>query len=207
MDPNMMMLLATMISGGMAAAGGKDAQRGSNFGENQQGGIDDILRQIKEMQGSGGMDINKQPGYQQGQDYLMSMFNDPKFFEKFEAPLQRQFQEQTVPELANRFGAMGSGGATGSTAFRNQLGREGSNLSTNIGALRGGMQMNAIPQLLQYSQQPFNNMMSMYQQALGQPTQNQYQPANAGMFGDIFSSLVGGLASGYGQKAGQGMAG
>jgi len=155
---------------------------------------------------NGSQNITQYPQYQQGQDYLMSLFNDPEFFNQFEAPLQRQFQEQTVPDLANRFASMGSGGSLGSTGFRNQLAREGSNLGTNIAALRGGMQQQAIPQLLGYAQQPFNNLMSLYQQAL-QPTQNTYQPASAGFFGPIASSFAGGAAQGYGNQWGQNMAG
>ena len=129
----------------MMNQGGKDEEHGSTYTPGQQGGIDDILNMIKGMKGNA--DITQNPQYQQQNDWLMSMFNDPEFFNKFEAPLQRQFQEETVPGLANRFASMGSGGAMGSTAFRNQLGREGSNLSTNIAALRGGMQQNAVGQL------------------------------------------------------------
>ena len=138
------------------------------------------------------MDVTQQPGYQQGNQWLMDLFNDPEFFKNFEAPLQRQFQEQTVPELANRFASMGSGGALGSTGFRNQLAREGSNLSTNIAALRGGMQQQGVNQSLQYAQQPFNNLMSLYQQAL-QPTQNVYQPPSGGPFQGLASGSTSAL--------------
>lgn len=201
MNPLLMAML-TMGGGALSSMGGSDGEWGSTYNKNQLGGMDDILQAIKGMKGS--QDITKNAGYQQGQDYLMSMFNDPEFFKSFEAPLQRQFQEQTVPQLANRFASMGSGGSTGSTAFRNQLGREGSNLSTNIAALRGGMQQQGVNQLLQYSQQPFSNLMQMYNQAL-QPTNNVYQPPSSGPFGPIFAAMTGGMAQGYGQKMGQGM--
>lgn len=183
---------------------GSPAQQSSSYSKGQRSTIDDILQSIRGMKG-GSQDITQNQGYGQGMDWLMSMFNDPSFFNKFEAPLQRQFQEQTVPELANRFGAMGSGGSLGSTGFRNQLAREGSNLSTNIAALRGGMQQQAIPQLLGYAQQPFSNLMSLYNQAL-QPTQNQYQPASGGLFGPALGALAGGAGIGLGNQFGQGMA-
>lgn len=189
---------ASLLSSGL----GSDAEWGSTYNQNQLNTLDDLLSSLKGMKGS--QDITKNPMYQQGSEYLMSMFNDPEFFKSFEAPLQRQFQEQTVPQLANRFAGMGSGGSTGSTAFRNQLGREGSNLSTNIAALRGNMQMQAIPQLMQYSQQPFQNLMQMYGQAL-QPTQNVYQPPSAGPLGGLLSALASGMGAGYGQKLGQGI--
>lgn len=204
MNPMMMMAIPSILSaiGGLT---GDKAKQGSTYSKGARSAIDDILNSIKGMKG-GATDITQNENFQTGQDWLQSMFSDPDFFDKFEAPIQRQFQEQTVPELANRFASMGSGGSTGSTAFRNQLAREGSNLSTNLAALRGGMQQQAIPQLAQYAQQPFNNLMSLYQQAI-QPTMNQYTPASPGFGGNIGSSMFGGLAQGYGQQFGQGMAG
>jgi len=203
MDPSTMMMLMSimgpMMSGGM---GGSEGEFKSTYNPNQLGFLDNMLNNIKGQN----QDITQDQNYQQGQDWLHSLFNDPEFFKSFEAPLQRQFQENTVPELANRFAGMGSGGSMGSTAFRNQLGREGSNLSTNIAALRGGMQQQGVNQSLQYGQQPIQNMMQMMQQAL-QPTQNVYQPPTAGPMGDIMSSLAGGFAKGYGNKFGQNMAG
>lgn len=183
---------------------GSPGKQSSTFNQNQLSLINDIIQQIKSS-GQGTKDITQSQPYGQGLDWLMSLFNDPEFFKSFEAPLQRQFQEQTVPELANRFAGMGSGGALGSTAFRNQLAREGSNLSTNIAALRGGMQQQAIPQLLGYAQQPFSNYMSMQNQALT-PTQNVYQQPSSGFLGPILGALAGGLSSGYGQQWGSGMA-
>lgn len=201
MNPAAMMAIPAILSaiGGLT---GDKAKQGSTYSKGQRSAIDDILQSIKGMKGS--QDITQQPGYQQGNEWLMSMFNDPEFFNQFEAPLQRQFQEQTVPDLANRFASMGSGGALGSTGFRNQLAREGSNLSTNLAALRGGMQQQAIPQLLGYANQPFSNMMSLYNQGL-QPTQNQYHPASPGFGGNIGASMFGGMAQGLGNQWGQQM--
>jgi hypothetical protein len=183
---------------------GSPAKTGSTYNKGQLSSLDNILESIRGMRG-GAQDITQQPGYQQGNNWLMSLFNDPQFFNSFEAPLQRQFQEQTVPDLANRFAAMGSGGALGSTGFRNQLAREGSNLSTNIAALRGGLQQQGVNQGLQYAQQPFSNLMSLYQQAL-QPTQNTYQPASGGLLGPALGSIAGGFGGGFGNIFGQGMA-
>lgn len=200
MDPMTMMMLMSAMGSMAGGMGGSEGEFKSTYNPNQLGFLDTMLNQVK----GGQKDITQNQNYGQGQEWLKSLFSDPEFFKSFEAPLQRQFEEQTVPELANRFAGMGSGGAMGSTAFRNQLGREGSNLGTNIAALRGGMQQQGVNQSLQYAQQPFQNMMQMMQQAL-QPTQNVYQPPTAGPFGDIMSSLSGGIAKGYGQKIGQGM--
>jgi hypothetical protein len=175
--------------------GGKnDAKQGSTYSQNQQSLIDNIVNDLKSMKG-GAQDITQNPQYQQGQEWLSSLFNDPEFFQKFEAPLQRQFQEQTVPDLANRFASMGSGGSLGSTGFRNQLAREGSNLSTNIAALRGGMQQQGANQALQYAQQPFQNYQQLAQLGLT-PTNNTYQQASAGFWGPLAAQGTG-LASQY----------
>lgn len=168
----------------------KKGETGSTYSPGQQGGIEDILNMLKSMSGGGGMDVTQNPMYQQGNDYMMSMFNDPEFFKNMEAPMQRQFEEQTIPDLANRFASMGSGGAMGSTGFRNQLGREGSNLHTNMAAMREQMKMGALPQMFQSANQPFENMMKMYQTALGHPTQNTYQPPSAGAWAPIAGAAV-----------------
>lgn len=201
MEPASMMALASVASTLLGGLFGDKGEKGSTYSKGQRKGIEGILEDIKGMRGAGTSDITQNQGYGQGMDWLMSMFKDPEFFNNFEAPLQRQFQEQTIPDLANRFASMGSGGSLGSTGFRNQLAREGSNLSTNIAALRGGMQQNAIPQLLQYAQQPFSNMMSLYNQAL-QPTQNTYQPPSTGFFGGIAPSLISATGQMYANQMG-----
>lgn len=173
MDPATMAMLAMNLVS-MLNPGGKDEKYGSTYTRGQQNLINNGASQLQ-----GGMpDINQNPQYQQQNDWLMSMFNDPDFFKNFEAPLQRQFQEETIPGVANRFASMGSGGALGSTAFRNQLGRESSNLSTNIASLRGGMQQNAIGQLQNSAQMPGNNYLQMIQSILGHQPNNTYQGAS-----------------------------
>lgn len=200
MDPASMLAVASALSSVIGGLTGSKGEKGSTYGKNQLGMIDQMLQHLSGIRGQS--DITQNQNYQQGQDWLQGMFNDPQFFNQFEAPLQRQFQEETIPGLANRFASMGSGGALGSTAFRNQLGREGSNLSTNIAALRGGMQQQAIPQLMGYAQQPASNFMSMLQSVM-QPTQNTYQGPTQGMFGSLAAPFAQGAASIWGQQAGQ----
>jgi hypothetical protein len=73
--------------------------------------------------------------------------NAPGAFEAFEAPFKRQFQQETVPYLAERFSGLGSG-AQSSSAFQQALGQAGAGLSQNLAALRGGLQQNALQSLL-----------------------------------------------------------
>lgn len=199
----MMMMAIPAILSAIGGLTGQKAQQGSTYSKGQRSTIDSILDQIRG--GGGAPDINQNPQFQQSNEWLQSLFNDPAFFEKFENPAMRQFNEQIVPSIANRFASMGSGGALNSSGFRNQMAREGGNLATNLAAQRGQMQQNAIPQLQQNSQMPFQNIMQMLQQSL-QPTMNQYTPASPGFGGNIGASMFGGLAQGFGQNMGSQMA-
>lgn len=161
--------LAPLLKGIFGDQGGP----GSSFNDQQLDFMKQGLGGLNPQQG----DITKNQGYQQGQEWLNSLFNDPEFFKSFEAPLMRQFEEETIPGLANRFAGMGSGGSLGSTAFRNQLGREGSTLHEKIASLRGGLQQQGVNQGLQYAQAPVSNYMQQLQQLLT-PTQNTYQQSS-----------------------------
>lgn len=205
-DPMTAMMIMNMIGTGAEHlfGEGNKGRQSSTYSKGAQSMLEGVLDQIKGMKGQA--DITQNQNYQTGQDWLQSMYNDPEFFNKFEAPMQRQFQEQTIPDLANRFASQGSGGSLGSTGFRNQLAREGSNLQTNIAALRGGMQQQGIPQLMGYAQQPAQNLMSLM--GIGAtPTMNQYQPPSAGLFGGMLPGMVSGWAQGQGQQWGQQQAG
>ena len=75
----------------------------------------------------------------------------PEATKQFEAPLMRQFNEQTVPGLAERFSGMGAG-AQRSSGFQQALGQAGAGLSEQLGSLRGGMQMQGLQGLMQMMQ-------------------------------------------------------
>jgi len=152
---------------------GKEGQFGSTFNPQQQNFMQQGLSGLNPGQG----DITQNQTFQGGNQWLQDLFSDPNFFKNFEAPLLRQFDEEILPNTANRFAGMGSGGSTGSTAFRNQIAREGTNLHEKIAALRGGLQQTGVNQSLQYSQQPTSNYMQQLQQFLT-PTQNVYQQSS-----------------------------
>jgi hypothetical protein len=173
--------------------GGKEGEFGSTYSQAQQGAQNQFIGGLPQ----GQQDITQNQNYQTGTSYLNDLFNDPNFFNKFEAPMQRQFQEQTILSLFNKFASMGTGGSFG-TDFANATAREARNLQDNIAALRGNMQQNAIPQLLGYAQQPTQNLMSQYGLALGQPTNNVYRPATPGPLGEIGASITGSTAGSWG---------
>lgn len=184
---------------------GSPGKQGSTYNKGQLSFLDRLKDDLRSMKG-GAQDITQNQNYQSGQNWLQSLFSDPDFFKSFEAPLMRQFEENTIPDLANRFAGMGSGGSMGSTAFRNQANREAGNLHTNIAALRGGLQQQGVNQSLNYAQQPFQNYLQLMNQALT-PTQNTYSQPTGGLLGPAVSSFIGGLGSGYGQKWGESMYG
>ena len=75
-----------------------------------------------------------------GMDYYNNILQGGT--EAFEKPLLSQFYQQTVPGIAETFSGLGAG-AQGSSAFGQQLGAAGANLSENLGALRGKLGMHA----------------------------------------------------------------
>lgn len=201
-DPGMIMALMSAITGGLGAMNGNEGEQKSSYSEGQQGGINDILNMVKGMKGKGIGDITQNQGFQSGQNWINDLFNDQNFFDKFESPMQRQFSEQTMPDLASRFASQGSGGSLGSTAFRNQANREGERLQESIASMRGGMQSQGVNQALNYAQTPFQNMMQMYGLGTGSPMMNQYQPPNAGI-GAMAAPFMQGAASYWGGQGGQ----
>jgi len=105
---------------------------------------------------------------------------------KFEAPLMRQFNEQTIPHLAEQFSGAN---AQGSSAFGQALGSAGAGLAQDLGALRGGLQMQGLGQL--------SNFLN---QGLGAKSfESIYRPGTSG--------FMGGLAPALGQGLGMGLSG
>lgn len=134
--------------------------------------------------------ITNDQGYQSGSNYLQKLLSgDPAAFSAFEAPIMEQFQEQTVPGIAERFAGMGAGS---SSALYNSLAHAGRGLSKDIAQMRAGLQMQALPQALNYAQQPYSNLAAGMQ---FRPHENVYNPGTPG--------LLTSFLTGAGQAAGQ----
>lgn len=102
-----------------------------------------------------GMDLGQNQTFQGGNTFLQKLLSgDQETMDQFQAPYLRQFHEQTIPGLAERFAGYGAG-AQSSSAFQQALAQAGAGLSENLASLRGQMQLGALPQALQYSQAPF----------------------------------------------------
>ena len=108
--------------------------------------------------------------------------NDPSAMEQFNAPYMRQFEEEIVPGLAERFAGMGSG-AQGSSAFGQSLSSAGSGLEEMLASLRGDQQ-----------NQAFQSLIGLYGTSMGiQPFQNMYTPASrsSGILGGALPGMIG----------------
>lgn len=145
--------------------------------------------------------IQQSPLFQQGSSFLQNLLSgSPEATAAFEAPYMRQFNEQTIPELAERFSGLGSGSQR-SSAFQQALGSAGAGLQENLASLRSGLQMQAIPQAFSYAQQPISNYASLANQAFRPSFENILRPATGGVLGGLF----GGASQGLGQEGGMAM--
>lgn len=112
---------------------------------------------------------------------------------------RRQFAQQTVPTLAERFTSMGQGSLS-SPAFASQLGQAGAGLDTNLAALRSQYQQN------QQSQQ--QSLLNLLLNLAMQPQfQYAYQPGQTGAARQFFSSFASGLGQALPMLATGGMGG
>lgn len=168
----------------------------STFNPAQQQGFQQLIQQLL---GQGGQQTNvaQNPAFQSGQSYLQQLLSgSPEAFQNFEAPFKRQFEEQTIPALAERFSGLGAG-AQSSSAFQQALGQAGAGLSENLAQLRSALQMQALPQAQQYAQQPFQNLLSL----LGINTQA-ILPKTPSFLQNLGTYLAGNVSKGAGMLAG-----
>jgi hypothetical protein len=116
-----------------------------------------FMQMLSGMMGQGG-------GGQQSQQYFQDLMNpESDLYKNFEKPYLQEFEQQTIPGIAERFGGMGAmGGALSSSGFGQALSSAGSNLQTNLAGMKSGMQQDAAKQL----QSMFQNMMGL---GLGTP--------------------------------------
>jgi hypothetical protein len=118
-----------------------------------------------------------------GLEYYMNILgNNPEAFAALEAPMMRQFNEQIVPGLAERFSAVGG---QRSSAFPQALSQAGADLSERLSAQRHQLRGQAASNLLNIGlgTRPFENI---YMQGspglLGYAAQGAGMAAGAGAF-------------------------
>lgn len=103
----------------------------------------------------------------QAGDYWRNILsNDPQAFAAFEAPAQRQFNEQIIPDLAEQFAGMGAG-ALSSSGFRNAAVGAGADLSERLASMRAGLRESAASNLYNLGQSALQPHTSYQQTSQG----------------------------------------
>jgi hypothetical protein len=162
-------------------------QQLSTLNPQQQQGLSQIFQQLGMMQAPGG-------AYSGAQNYLSGILSgDPNAFAQFEAPYRQQFEQQTLPGIAERFaGANPMGGGLSSSGFGQALGGAGAQLQAQLAGLHGNLRNQAAGQAMGQ----FNNLAGM---GLGtRAFENMHRPGSGGLIGEGLS----GLGMGFGAPAG-----
>jgi hypothetical protein len=140
------------------------------FGPQQQG-LFNQLTQAGQGRGAGG-------AFGQSADYYRDLLsNDSQDYNAFAAPQMRQFREQIVPDIAEQFAGMGSGGLS-SSGFRNAAVNAGADLSERLGAIRA-----------QLRQQGAQGLQGIGQAGLGSFYENIHRPETFGLLGNAAEGL------------------
>jgi len=148
------------------------------------GGQQNILDQI--LGGLSGGGFGEGPLGAGLQNLMQLLSGSPEALEAFQAPALRQFEEQIVPSIAERFSGLG---AQRSSAFPQALSQAGASLAEQLSAQRAGLQSGALSQL---------------QSLLGLGLQPQFQLASIPGQEGLFQKFAGGLGEilgGLGKKA------
>jgi hypothetical protein len=122
--------------------------------------------------------LDRNRGYRKGSNFLSELLSGgDQAFQNFEAPYMQNYEENILPDIANRFAGMGTGNSgLSSSGFQQTLAQSGRGLQRDLAQMRSGLQMQALPQALQYAQQPISNQMNAMQWSPYQVTQTPRQP-------------------------------
>jgi hypothetical protein len=144
---------------------------------------------LAQLSGQGGLG----QGYGQALGILQQFLSpESDTFKNFEQPHLQEFQNKTLPGIAERFAGAGGGmgGALSSSGFGQALGSAGSDLQTNLAAMKSQLQQGALQNILGQ----YNAMSGM---TLGaQPFGYQKQQGSPGLVGQLGGGLLGGWAQG-----------
>lgn len=153
----------------------------SRYAPGIQQGLNQNILQLLSALGGGG-----QLSPMGGQNYMQDIMGQAR----------KQFEQQTVPGIAERFTSMGEG-AQSSGAFQGALGQAGVDLEKQLAGL--GLQNQ------QFQQQQGSNMLSSLLGLGGM--ENVYRPREASGFEQLLPGLLSALARGGGAYATGGLSG
>ena len=159
----------------------------------QQGLHNSILGQAMGMQGAGG-------GYDLAQNYFNNFLGDnqQQAFDQFSQPYLQQFQEQMLPQIAERFAGMG---ALSSSGFGQSLGGAASGLQSQLAQLFSQLQSQA-------AGQQYNQYNQLSQTGLNyQPFAYQQKQGSGGMLAPLLGGIGTAMGGPIGTALGQGIGG
>lgn len=159
--------------------------------QQQQNLHNSILGQAMGMQNAGG-------GYDLAQQYFNSLLgeNQGEAFDQFSAPYLQQFQNQLLPQIAERFAGAG---ALSSSGFGQALGGAASGLQSQLAQLFSQLQGQA-------AQQQYGQYNQLSQSGLNyQPFAYNQQQGSAGFLGNLLGGLGTSLSGPIGSGLGQGI--
>lgn len=133
---------------------------------------------------------------------LLQQYLDPnsEIYSNFEKPYMQQFEQQTLPGIAERYaGGNAMGGGLMNSGFGQSLGAAGANLQTQLAQMKQQYQRQSINDLLQQYNQLTN-------QSLGaRPFENVYDPGTQGQLGfggKMLEAAATGLGTAFGGPLG-----
>jgi hypothetical protein len=151
--------------------------------------------------GQGGFAGGGAPAYQSGMGYLQDLYSQsPEAFSRMQEPYMKQFQQQTVPGLAERFS---QAGGRQSSAFNQAMGQAGGNLSSQLGGMFEQMRSQNLGNLLNFANAPFQQGMQMMNL---KPFGYETQEGSPGLLGPILGAVGGAAAGPFGSAIGSGAA-
>jgi hypothetical protein len=155
----------------------------------QQALHNNILAQAMGMQGQGG-------GYNLAQNYFNNFLgpNQQEAYDQFSEPYLQQFQEQLLPQIAERFAGAG---ALSSSGFGQSLGAGASNLQSQLAQLFSQLQSQAAGQ--QYNQYNQLAQTGLNYQPFGYVNKQGSSGLLSNLFGGVGSSLGGPIGGALGQ--------
>ena len=190
-----MMAIANALFGAGTTKSGRNFLFGSPPETNQlptmNKGQQALLSQLLQLVGNqGSLGQGNQEGIGLQRQYL-----DPssEAVDQFAQPYMNQFNQQTIPGLAERFAGMGAlGGGLSSSGFGQSLSSAGGNLQTQLAALKAGLGQQAAQSLMgQYG--------NISGQALGKsPFGYVQQPGTQGFLPQALSAYMSGGFPGLG---------
>jgi len=179
--------LSSILSGLTDQSGYK---KQSNFDKNQKNIYGQMNQQANQLGAQGG-------GYENAMGLLQDYLNPQSdVYKNFEAPYMQQFEQQTIPGIAEKFAGMGAmGGGLSSSGFGQALGAAGANLQTDLASMKSQMQRQSIGDILGQ----YNKLTSGIMGA--QPFTQEAQ--GPGTLSSIFGGL-GGMSNPFGAFTGGG---